>query len=151
MTVSDSSGRPRVGAMSAMVRLMNKFEQLPGDHVTRKRQMVADLCRLLSAQVGKPQAPELPPGLSPRLGQTLTRLLLGDGEKQIATQLGLSRHTVHVYVKALYKHFDVCSRGELLARFVRSADVAPGAHTAIAADEQGTASQLFKLRRLPIE
>lgn len=52
--------------------------------------------------------------------QTLQRLLAGDSEKQIAAHLGLSPHTIHVYVKALYKRFDVASRGELLARFVRT-------------------------------
>jgi DNA-binding CsgD family transcriptional regulator len=73
------------------------------------------------------------PGVSPRMRQTLMRLLAGDGEKQIARQLGVSPHTVHVYVKALYRHYDVSSRGELLARFLHdrrgadlaSADLAP--------------------------
>lgn len=60
-------------------------------------------------------------GLSPRVRQTLDRLLEGDSEKQIAAKLGVSRHTVHVYIKNLYRHFSVNSRGELLARFVRRA------------------------------
>ena len=58
-------------------------------------------------------------GLSPRLRQTLDRLLLGDSEKQVALHLGLSRPTVHQYVTDLYRRFGVNSRGELLARFVR--------------------------------
>lgn len=56
--------------------------------------------------------------LSPRERQTLELLLTGHAEKQIANQLSISRHTVHVYVKSLYKRFDVNSRGELLARWV---------------------------------
>src|SRR5581483_5997943 len=48
--------------------------------------------------------------LPPRMRQTLQRLLAGDSEKQIAQHLGRSRHTVHVYVKAIYKRFGVCSR-----------------------------------------
>lgn len=60
------------------------------------------------------------PNLSPRMQQTLERLLVGDSEKQIANQLGLSRHIVHVYVKALYRGFNVSSRGELLARFIQA-------------------------------
>jgi DNA-binding NarL/FixJ family response regulator len=52
--------------------------------------------------------------------QTLEGLLAGEAEKQIASRLDLSPHTVHVYVKLLYKHFGVSSRGELLARFVRA-------------------------------
>lgn len=56
--------------------------------------------------------------LPPRVRQTLEHLLRGDGEKQIAVKLGLSRHTVHVYIKTLHKHYNVCSRSELLARFI---------------------------------
>ena len=52
-------------------------------------------------------------GLAPRQRQVLDALLEGDGEKQIAARLGLSRHTVHDHVKALYRRFDVGSRGEL--------------------------------------
>ena len=58
------------------------------------------------------------PPLPPRLRQVLDRLLLGDGEKQIAYRLCISRHTVHHHVRRLYRHFDVQSRAELLARFV---------------------------------
>jgi DNA-binding NarL/FixJ family response regulator len=64
--------------------------------------------------------------LSRRLHQTLTALLQGDSEKQVALHLGLSRHTIHAYVKGLYRHFGVNSRGELLARFV-----AGGANTSV--------------------
>ena len=35
-----------------------------------------------------------------------------------ARRLGLSYHTVHEYVNALYAHFDVTTRAELLARFI---------------------------------
>ena len=56
--------------------------------------------------------------LSPRQRQTLQHLLDGSGEKQIAARLGVSPHTVHHYVKVLYRHFDVSSRSELLARWV---------------------------------
>jgi DNA-binding NarL/FixJ family response regulator len=51
--------------------------------------------------------------------QTLEALMAGDSEKQIALKLHVSQHTVHVYVKQLYKRFGTNSRGELLARFVR--------------------------------
>jgi DNA-binding NarL/FixJ family response regulator len=50
--------------------------------------------------------------------QTLRLLLAGDGEKQIAQKLRLSQHTIHVYVKALYRGFGVNSRGELMSHFV---------------------------------
>jgi DNA-binding CsgD family transcriptional regulator len=58
-------------------------------------------------------------GLSPRVRQTLTCLLEGDGEKQAAARMGLSVPTVHQYVTALYRHFGVGTRSELLARFIR--------------------------------
>jgi DNA-binding CsgD family transcriptional regulator len=57
--------------------------------------------------------------LSPRLRQVLDCLLEGDGEKQIAVRLGLTPQTVNQYVKAVYRHFRVYSRGELLARWIR--------------------------------
>ena len=59
--------------------------------------------------------------LPPRLRPVLRRLLAGDAEKQAALRLGLSRHTVHEYIKALYRKFGVNSRGELLAKFVVNA------------------------------
>jgi DNA-binding CsgD family transcriptional regulator len=53
--------------------------------------------------------------LSPRLLEVLERLLEGQSEKQIAYDLAISQHTVHDYVKALYKKYGVASRAELLA------------------------------------
>jgi DNA-binding CsgD family transcriptional regulator len=103
------------------------------DDKARQRRLVADLCRLignhLRGDVSQPQAnlatpPSLPDadgdGISPRMRQTLNCLLTGDSEKQAAAKLGVSQHTVHVYVKQLYRKFNVNSRGELLARWVRS-------------------------------
>jgi DNA-binding CsgD family transcriptional regulator len=46
-------------------------------------------------------------------------LLEGDGDKQIAARLGLTRHTMNQYVKTIFRHFGVQSRAELLARWVR--------------------------------
>jgi DNA-binding CsgD family transcriptional regulator len=64
--------------------------------------------------------------LSPRMIQTLRSLLEGDSEKQAAAKLGVSPHTVHVYVKALYKRYKVSSRAELLARWVRRLSLVTG-------------------------
>ena len=93
------------------------------DSAARQRAVLADVCRALDPRNPSKRASNLPharevDGLSPRQQQTLSRLLAGDSEKQIALRLDRSRHTVHVYVKQLYKRFGVCSRGELLARFV---------------------------------
>jgi DNA-binding CsgD family transcriptional regulator len=57
--------------------------------------------------------------LTPRQRQTLQLLLAGNGEKQIASLMDIRPNTVHHYVKALYRHFAVTSRSELLARWVR--------------------------------
>jgi DNA-binding CsgD family transcriptional regulator len=60
-----------------------------------------------------------PAALTPRLRDTLRCLLEGDSEKLVAARLGLSTFTVHEYIKALYRHFRVSSRGELMAYFLR--------------------------------
>jgi DNA-binding CsgD family transcriptional regulator len=74
-----------------------------------------ELCRL----TGTVLAREMPfSGLSPRLRQTLACLLHGDSEKQVALRLQLSGPTVHQYVTALYRHFGVNSRAELLVQFI---------------------------------
>jgi DNA-binding NarL/FixJ family response regulator len=60
-----------------------------------------------------------PDALSPRLRQTLACLLRGDSEKQLAARLGLSPATIHQYVTALYRHFGVTSRAQLLALMIK--------------------------------
>jgi len=122
--------KSRLGDVPALVRLVSNLPPSPelgAEQTTaRKRNMVAQLCRLVEAQlagVAMPHAPAAPPPsvrLAPRVRQTLERMLAGDSEKQIAAHLGLSRNTVHCYVKSLYRRYRVCSRGELLARFVHS-------------------------------
>ena len=82
----------------------------------------AALPRPSTAQVSLPDAPAPDSRLAalpPRLRPVLAHLLDGHGEKQVAAELGLSRHTVHEYVKVLYRKLAVSSRGELMAQFVR--------------------------------
>jgi len=57
--------------------------------------------------------------LSPRLRQTLSCLVDGDSEKQVAARMGLSRTTVHQYVTMLYRRYGVQSRAELIVRVLR--------------------------------
>jgi DNA-binding NarL/FixJ family response regulator len=131
----------RQGDIQAMLRLMQPLDgATTHDPPTRKRRLLADLCRLIGDEVNgngnaagnaKSNGDEHAwrpsdrlialetRGLSQRLEQTLRSLLDGDSEKQVAAKLGLSQHTVHVYVKALYKKFGVSSRGELLARLLK--------------------------------
>jgi DNA-binding CsgD family transcriptional regulator len=79
------------------------------------RMMHTELARLWGRDVLR-AAKDATSDLPPRLQQTLDELLAGSSEKQIATKLELSRHTIHNYVKALHQRFEVSSRGELLAK-----------------------------------
>lgn len=54
--------------------------------------------------------------LSPRQQQVLGLLRRGLAEKEIAAELGVSPHTVHDYVKALYRAHRVSNRAGLLAQ-----------------------------------
>ncbi len=76
-------------------------------------------CAMLGDQVLEGKRIYSGPPLSRRQRETLELLLAGNAEKQIAARLKISRHTVHVYVKSLYKRFDVNSRPELLAKWVK--------------------------------
>jgi DNA-binding CsgD family transcriptional regulator len=57
--------------------------------------------------------------LTARQRQVLSRLAEGASEKEITYDLGLSAHTTHDHVKAIYRAFDVRSRGELLATLTK--------------------------------
>jgi DNA-binding NarL/FixJ family response regulator len=63
-----------------------------------------------------------PVELPPRLQQVLRCLLEGDSNKQVARRLGLSRDTVKEYVGRIFRHFDVQSRAELLARWIQRSE-----------------------------
>lgn len=55
-----------------------------------------------------------------RAQQKVLRLVLqGCDEVAIAEQLGRSWHTVHTHLKAIYKHFEVHTRVELVALLLR--------------------------------
>lgn len=119
---ASTGGRVRVrGAASAFRQARRPKEGV----LASRRLLLADFCRYIGRQVmGLNRLGD--DSLAPRLRQTLSMLLEGDAEKQIARKLGISRHTVHVYIKRLYTHFEVSSRSELLAIFIRkSAAEAP--------------------------
>jgi DNA-binding NarL/FixJ family response regulator len=63
--------------------------------------------------------PEMWRSLSTRQRQTLSLLLTGLDERDIGCVLGVSFHTVHQYVKTLYRVLEIQSRPELMARFSR--------------------------------
>jgi len=91
---------------------------------SRDKMFLATLHREIAPLVGRQLAKANEPStmrLSPRRRQVLDCLLEGMSEKQAATELGLTQPTVHQYVKAVYRHFHVYSRAELMARWVRFA------------------------------
>jgi DNA-binding NarL/FixJ family response regulator len=110
----------RLANISAMVRIMRPLNITATSPLMRRRRLLADLCRLVGESVGAGQLRRSANGtnttLPPRQDQTLRHLLEGDSEKQVARKLSLSQHTVHVYVKALYRRYGVSSRAELLAK-----------------------------------
>jgi DNA-binding CsgD family transcriptional regulator len=57
--------------------------------------------------------------LSPSKEQTLDLLLAGHSDKEIAHRRGISPYTVNCHSKAIYRHFGVHSRAELIAQLLR--------------------------------
>lgn len=62
--------------------------------------------------------------LTPRMRDTLVGILRGGSEKTIASELQLSKHTVHEYMKRLHTVFGVRTRTELLVQ-VRDLGITP--------------------------
>jgi DNA-binding CsgD family transcriptional regulator len=60
-----------------------------------------------------------PRDLSPRKREVLECLLQGDADKCIALRLGISTATVSEYVTDVFRHFNVSSRAQLSATFLR--------------------------------
>jgi len=88
------------------------------DFSPRERRLLSFFHAELGPLIGRALVSATEPSpvkLSPRLRQTLACLLEGDSEKLIADRLGLSRDTTHQYVTALYRHFGVGSRAQLMA------------------------------------
>jgi DNA-binding CsgD family transcriptional regulator len=91
------------------------------DFTGRHRTIVTEAQRLIAPLIGGPLAgfrEPSPSALAPRVRAVLACLLEGDSDKQVAVRLKLSTYTVNQYVKAIFKHFGVVSRPELLARWV---------------------------------
>lgn len=117
-----TNGRSKKGHGKARAGVLTRLPVDACNDAARRRRLLAEFCRVIGAHVGGENGrSSVADGLqlSPRLRQTLEALTQGDSEKQIAAKLKVSPHTIHVYVKQLYKRFNVSSRGELLALFVR--------------------------------
>jgi DNA-binding CsgD family transcriptional regulator len=92
------------------------------DFTPRDRMIVqlafASIKPMVGHQLARSAEPS-PSDLSPRVRQVLQCVLEGDGDKQIATRMQISKYTVNQYLKVIYKHFHVSSRAELQARWIR--------------------------------
>lgn len=82
------------------------------------RELHSDVTPLIEGPLAAFREPS-PEDLTPRTRQVLRCLLEGDGDKQVAARLGLSRHTVNTYIRHIFAHFNVTSRPELMARWIR--------------------------------
>lgn len=78
----------------------------------------AAIAPLLGGSLARSAEPS-PGGLSPRLRQVLRCVLDGDCGKQIAARLGIRLDTVNEYLQAIFQHFHVGGRPELMARWIR--------------------------------
>lgn len=105
------------GKIIALSLLREKGDEL----FTERQSQLVDLCLSQMAWPFQPDDKSVDPrlaALQPRLRKVMQHLLDGDGEKQVAAKLNLSRHTVHEYVKMIYQQLGVSSRSELLSQWV---------------------------------
>ena len=82
------------------------------------QESLARIARMMGGALARSTEPS-PSELPPRVRQVLRCILEGDGDKQIAKRLAISKYTVNDYVKRIFGHFGVRSRPELLARWIR--------------------------------
>jgi DNA-binding CsgD family transcriptional regulator len=106
-----------VGSKGVSVLL---FKRAAGDRpFSPEQREILHLFRGESDWMFRPQSDPLPDvteQLTRREQDTLRLLLTGGSEKEIAARLGISPHTVHDYVKRLYRKHGVTSRAALMAQ-----------------------------------
>lgn len=102
ITIGSAPGRRKIGEREvALVKVVH-----------------SEIARMVGGPLAEFHEPS-PSQLAPRVRQVLRCFLEGDGDKQVAARLDLSKHTVNQYAKTIFAHFQVNSRQELLARWVR--------------------------------
>ncbi len=90
------------------------FWRATGDHAFTDEDQA--IIRILQHEC-PPFFADLEVPLSPRARATLEHLLRGASDKEIAAHLTLSPHTVHQYIKTIYRAYGVHSRWELISLF----------------------------------
>ncbi len=91
------------------------------DFTPREQSIISLIHITINNEIGTYLAAADEPALSSltaRRLQVLDRLIAGDSEKQIAYHLSVGKAAIHDHVLAIYRHFKVSSRGELLAMFI---------------------------------
>ena len=91
------------------------------DFTDREQGIVSLIHMIINEEIGTYLAAADEPkisSLTKRRLEVLAQLIKGDSEKQIAYNLGITRGTIHDHVLSIYRHFEVNSRGELLAKFI---------------------------------
>jgi DNA-binding CsgD family transcriptional regulator len=63
--------------------------------------------------------------LSPRQSQILGLVAAGRSDKEIAAALGISRHTVQMHLRRLYRERDLRNRSQAVAAWMRNGEPAP--------------------------
>jgi DNA-binding CsgD family transcriptional regulator len=96
-----------------MISLMRSWGAAP--YSDRDRRVVNLLHRELGRLWSQVDAGPLR-SLPPRLRQALDMMLNGYSEKEMATALNLSIHTVHDFARRLYRHFGATGRGDLITQ-----------------------------------
>ncbi len=91
--------------------------------VTLVSLMLRAVAPIVDRDLMQKSVPDQHEEMSPREREILLMLLAGDSEKQIAANISRSVHTVHTFVRQIYRHYNVSSRGELMAQFVDKAVV----------------------------
>lgn len=113
----DVPREPHVKSGINLVRYTNE-KDFSRRHKAIVKEAHAMIAPLLGQSLSRFTEPS-PSSLAPRVRQVLVSLLEGDGDKQTATRLGISRYTVNFYTKQIFEHFGVHSRSELQARWIK--------------------------------
>ena len=103
----------RFGGVSFMIMRASGGDPATEDYETQSIEDALEPLRLRDLEA-------LP--LSPAQRRVLQLLLAGRSEKEAASELRLSRHTVHNHIRSIYRILGVHSRTELLTRFVPKLD-----------------------------
>jgi DNA-binding CsgD family transcriptional regulator len=107
-------GDTQAGVIALRQKARRDFDPAHKTILEEAQSLVAPLVGGPLARFTEPSPSDLPL----RARQVLRCLLEGERDKQVAARLGLSPLTVNVHTKAIYRHFGVSGRVELLARWV---------------------------------